>query len=103
MLFQAYSDLYLKFRNKYPNIYIVFISMIVTIWFQGMFRIINRAFPNNFKTNMYMMIIPALILYFGDGRLEEIYNFEAVQKRLGALQNMDSGYRKGTTDAVLNY
>jgi hypothetical protein len=44
-----------------------------------------------------MMVIPALILYFGDGRLEEIYNFEAVQKRIGALQNMDSGYRKNNT------
>jgi hypothetical protein len=85
-----YNQFYLWVRNRYPNIYIVFISILVSIWFQGMFRILEKTFPNKFNINICMMLIPLILLYFGDGRLEEIYRFEGIHKRIGALQYVDN-------------
>lgn len=92
-ILKAYSKWYISLRNKYPNTYIVIISVLVTLWFQGMTRIIDKLFPNkSLKINMWLMVIPLLLMYFGDGRLEEIYNFENVKKRITAIntiKNMD--------------
>lgn len=85
-ILETYSDAYLSFRSKFPNLYIICISTLVTIWFQGMSRIIDKLFPfKNIYKNMGLMIIPALLLYFGDGRLDEIYNFENLPSRLMAI------------------
>ena len=86
MFSDMFSDIYCSFRDTYPNFYIIFISILVTIWFKGMARVIDIFIPNrDFKSNMLMMIIPALILYLGDGRLQEIYNFEGLPVRIAAI------------------
>lgn len=87
-LLQGYSRLYIAFREAFPNLYIVIISFLVTLWFQGMTRVIEKWFPNKTNVNVWLMIVPVLIMYFGDGRLEEIYNFENLQKRVAAMQHL---------------
>lgn len=86
---KAYSEWYISIRERYPNGYIIIISILVTLWFQGMTRIIDKLFPNkSFRLNVCLMIVPVILMYFGDGRLEEIYNFENLQKRITAMSNI---------------
>ncbi len=85
-LLEAYSNAYIALRSKYPNLYIICISIIVTLWFQGMSRLIEKMFPDKSNyTNMLLMLVPALLLYFGDGRLDEIYNFENLPSRITSI------------------
>lgn len=86
----AYNKYYIHFRNKYPNTYIVYISILITIFFQGMVRIVHNVFSDNIRMNLCMIMIPIVLLYFGDGRLEEIYNFEAIHKRIATMQYIDN-------------
>lgn len=85
-LLEVYSNSYKTFRQRFPNVYIVCISILVSFWFHGMFQLIRKYFTNNDKTNLLLMIIPVVIMYLGDGKLEEIYNFEGLQKRVAAIQ-----------------
>lgn len=90
-LLQSYSKLYASIRDRYPNVYIVLISIIVTVWFQGMVRIIEKLVPDNsFKTNLVLMVVPIILLYCGDEKLDEIYNFEALQKRITAIARVEN-------------
>lgn len=87
-MLSLFKSLYMKLKSTYPNIYIVMISVLVTVWFQGMIRIIRKLFPDKgMKNSLMLMIVPALILYFGDGRLDEIYNFENLSLRVTAMNN----------------
>ena len=87
-IIEAYSNWYKTMRNIYPNLYIVMISFLVSLWFQGMFRLVDKYFPSTQKTNILLMVVPVIIMYFGDGKLEEIYNFEGVQKRIAAINTV---------------
>ena len=88
-LIGSYSKIYHSIRDSYPNIYIIIISIIVTMWFQGMTRIADNLFRNTTKNNLIMMIVPVLLLYFGDGKLDEIYNFEGLVKRITAIREIN--------------
>ena len=88
-MFAPFSSLYLRIQERYPNIYIIIISILVTIWFQGMTRIIQHIFPDkNIYYNLLLMIVPAFILYVGDGRLDEIYNFENLALRVSTMSHV---------------
>lgn len=94
-IIETYSSVYSNIKHKFPNFYIVCISILVTIWFQGMSRLINGFFPNNgISGNLLLMIVPALLLYFGDGKLEEIYSFENLPSRLMAITRTTRDYQE---------
>jgi hypothetical protein len=56
-----------------------------------MIRIIRKIFPDRgIYNSILLMVIPAAILYIGDGKLEEIYNFENLPIRVTALNKFSS-------------
>lgn len=83
-------------KVNYPNVYIVIISGLITMWFNYFTRLSFYYMPKGgIYTKWSIFIIVTLLLYMGDGSLSELYNFEHTSKVVGvnaAIQDQDSLY-----------
>lgn len=66
---------YLKIN--FPNVYIVIISGLITLWFRAFSDVAYHYIPRDtIKTKWIVLIVITALLYLGDNSLDELYKFE---------------------------
>ena len=74
-----YKETLFKFKNNFPNIYILIISIAIVAFFKGMTGLLtNITFnSNSVEVNLLLIILAIAILYSNDGSLSELYNLSS--------------------------
>ena len=63
-------------KANYQNIYILLVSLMIGIWFNGINRIINFCFPGKtLLISIILCIIPITFFLLDDGIISELYNY----------------------------
>ena len=64
-------------KLEYPNIYILMVSVAMSLWFYGLNLIIGRYVKNNLRTGLVMCSLVVLFFYIDDNSLSELYNIKS--------------------------
>ncbi len=74
MVLQQYAN-YLKIN--FPNVYIVVISGLITMWFRSFADVAYYYIPEGgIKMKWIVLSVITALLYFGDNSLDELYKFD---------------------------
>lgn len=78
----ALGNVYKFLKHNYPNAYILLMSVLITLWFHHFMKVAVYFIPQN-KLWIHSSILLGitLLLYFGDGSLDELYSFELSKDR----------------------
>tara|TARA_B100000575_G_scaffold222939_1_gene183349 strand:- start:4294 stop:4551 length:258 start_codon:yes stop_codon:yes gene_type:complete len=79
-------------KQNYPNIYIIFISMAVAIWFNGCNMLIEHYFSKTLNNGILLCTISLLILYMDDGKINELHNTDDKNASRNAAAILSAGY-----------
>lgn len=69
--------MFLKFLKKFnTNLYIIVVSLLITLWFAGLNTMIEELFlqKNKLRNSIVICLVALFVLYIGDKSLHEIYN-----------------------------
>lgn len=77
-------------KIHFPNIYIIIISGLITLWFHYFTKIANYYLPGKgIKYNAIMLGVVTLLLYLGDESLNELYSFDHPEAVVAATREGD--------------
>lgn len=73
-------------KRKYENLYIILVSLMIGIWFNGIASLINYFFPNkNLIIIIILCTVPIIFFYLDDFSLSELHKID--NKNVSAVLN----------------
>ena len=73
-------------KQNYKNLYIVIIAISISLWFEGVNRLIRSCIPKTLsirETGAILCMIALSVFYFDDGNLSELYNYRTKTEAVG--------------------
>ena len=76
-------------KYKYKNLYIILVSLLIAVWFNSIYRILNSIIPSNAPLYIpIIMCIFVIFIFYADNRLiDELYRYDIVYP-ISASNNM---------------
>lgn len=89
-------------KANYPNVYIIIISGLITTWFSYFNQIISYYFPKSgIRTKWLIFICVTLLLYLGDGSLNELYAFDHSEAVTPAVIEDENNNKNNNTRRIV--
>lgn len=62
------------YRKNHPNLYALIVSVLLSLWYNGLTGIFNHYFPNRGPVlSLIFLIIPLAVFLGDDNKLDELY------------------------------
>mmetsp|Transcript_244 Transcript_244/g.436 ORF Transcript_244/g.436 Transcript_244/m.436 type:complete len:96 (-) Transcript_244:131-418(-) len=64
-------------KTRFPNVYILIVSISIALFFEGISRIVNELLPSSLLSGICLSTFSLAILYFDDFQLSELYSLDS--------------------------
>lgn len=80
-------------KNNYKNLYIILVSFMIGLWFNGISKLVHYVFPHkNISEILILLFVPVVFFYIDDNSLSELYN----------LNNDDTNKNKNIISPIIS-